>query len=191
MRKFVISVNFCCKFATFSDFKRSEIFSRNSYFLKKKPNFCKLWVILLCQSVSMETFHPFIFSCYNETFYSVSKSSSFFQLILIFQYLWQFFLLQSHSAASFLPLGIFEKKQVFFSKNPYTCDEKTRFWTSLEILFFQSLFTGFYLPLAISKKLIIFFRETHMFFQTANFLHVLRNFSFSVVFYCNFSTLKF
>ena len=61
------------------------------------------------------------------------------------------------------------KKQVFFSKNPYTSDEKTRIWTFLEILFFRSLFTGQYLPLANSKKLNFFFRKPICFFKQPKF----------------------
>ena len=61
------------------------------------------------------------------------------------------------------------KKQVFFSKNPNTSDEKTRFWTFPEILLFQSLFTGYYLPLSISKMLKIFFRKPICFFKQPNF----------------------
>ena len=65
-------------------------FSRKTRIFWKKPNFCTLWVNLLCLSVSMETFHPFTFSCYNKTYYSVSKSSSFFQLFRNFQYFEKF-----------------------------------------------------------------------------------------------------
>ena len=61
------------------------------------------------------------------------------------------------------------KKQVFFSKNPNTSDEKTRFWTFLEILLFQSLFTGYYLPLSISKMLKVFFGKPICFFKQPNF----------------------
>ena len=94
---------------------------------------------------------------------------TFFSINPIFLILWEIFLLQSHSAASFLPLGIFEKNRFFFSKNPYTSDEKTRIWTFLEILFFQSLFTGQYLPLANSKKLNFFFRKPICFFKQPKF----------------------
>ena len=93
----------------------------------------------------------------------------FFSINPIFLILWEIFLLQSHSAASFLPLGIFEKNRFFFSKNPYTSDEKTRIWTFLEHLFFQSLFTGYYLHLANSKKLNFFFRKPICFFKQPKF----------------------
>ena len=61
------------------------------------------------------------------------------------------------------------KKQEIFLKNPYTFDEKTILWTVLEILFFQSLFTGYYLPLAISKKLNFFFGKPICFQKQPNF----------------------
>ena len=64
----------------------------------------------------------------------------FFSFNPKFSKLGEIFFLQSHSAASFLPLAIFGKKQVFLSKNPYTSDEKTRFWTFLEIVFFSRFF---------------------------------------------------
>ena len=53
-------------------------FSRKSRIFRKKISFCTLWVILLSQSVSMETFHRLTFTCYNKTYFSVSKSSFFF-----------------------------------------------------------------------------------------------------------------
>ena len=66
-------------------------------------------------------------------------------------------------------LGKTLKKQEFFLKNPYTFDEKTILWTVLEILFFQSLFTGYYLPLAISKKLNFFSEKTFVFKNSQTF----------------------
>ena len=93
----------------------------------------------------------------------------FFSINPKFSILWEFFLFQSRSAANLLPLGNFEKKQYFSLKNPYTFDQKTTFWTFLEILFFQSLFTGQYLPLANSKKLNFFFRKPICFFKQPKF----------------------
>ena len=107
-------------------------------FFDKKPNFCTLWVILLCQSVSMETFLRLTFSCYNKTYYSVSKSSSFFSINPKVSIPWDIFL-QLHSAASLLPLGVYEKKQDLLLKNPYTSDEKTTFLTFLDFLLTQWL----------------------------------------------------
>ena len=52
LRKFVISVAFCCKFATLAILKEAR-FSRKTCLFWKKPKFCTLWVILLSQSVSM------------------------------------------------------------------------------------------------------------------------------------------
>ena len=123
LRKFVISVTFCCNFAIFSDFKTSEVFSKNSYFLKKNFNFCTLWVILLSQSVSMETFHRLTFTCYNKAYFSVSKNS-FFSLNPKLSNLWEFFLFQSRSAANLLHLEILRKARLsqkarnFLKENP-------------------------------------------------------------------------
>ena len=88
-------------------------FSRKTLiFWERKPKFCTLWVISPPQSVSMETFLPLTFGCYNIILYSVSKSRSYFKTIPNIQYFEKFFL-QSHSPASLLPFGIFEKKQDF------------------------------------------------------------------------------
>ena len=86
----------------------------------------------------------------------------------------------------------FEKTNWFFFEKPiYFFFKKPNFWTFWEILLFQSDFTASLLPLAILKKFIIFFRESHLFYwKKAQFLIVLRKFTISVAFYGKFATFS-
>ena len=116
---------------------------------------------------------------------------TFFSINPIFLILWEIFLLQSHSAASFLPLGIFEKKQVFFLEKSIYLWRKNQNLNVSRNFVFSVAFYGTILTFSEFKKVEFFFQKTHMFFQTAKILHVLRNFTFSVVFTATFLPWNF
>ena len=188
LRKFVISVAFCCKFANFGDFRRSEIFSKISYFLRKKTIFCTLWVILPSQSVPMETFLSLIFSCYIITNYSVSKSPFFSKQSQTFNTLRNFLISVAFCSKFAIFMDVW-KKQGFVLKNASKSRKKTKTWTILEFLLTQwlSMANFLWISAVLKKNSKICFNKP--FFKT-KVKEVLRKFILSVAFRCKIMTFS-
>ena len=93
----------------------------------------------------------------------------FFSINPIFLILWEIFLLQSHSAASFLPLGIFEKNRFFFLKKSIYLWRKNQNLNVSRNFVFSVAFYGTILTFSEFKKVEFFFRKLICFFKQPKF----------------------